>query len=351
MAETNLANMIVPEVFGNYVANLSLKTNRFVQSGILTPDPTLGARLTEPGTAITVPFINDLPDEDPDVWTDTTDIQVSNLTSGKQMAQKFYQAKSFGLTDQSALISGAPIQNIIGSRFANYWIRQDAKLLLNVLTGVFGVSKIQDSKIYDATAKMPTEANFNAKGFIGAKALMGDLSENTLTAIAVNSATYAQMQANGLIDTIQEQNAATPFGTYNSMTIVVDDDIPVDLSDKSKPTTTSYIFGTGAIGYSQNLYSTATERHELINGGETDIVQKRIATIHVIGTSIKNPIQNASYKDFAKSANWEVVDGIDPRTVRVVAYKSTLDPTLVPGAEVPKPTPITQGQGETEKKN
>ena len=345
MAETNLSNMIVPEVFGNYVANLSLKTNRFVQSGILTPDPTLGARLTQPGTAITVPFINDLPDEDPDVWTDTSNINVSNLTSGKQIAQKFYQAKSFGLTDQSVLISGAPVQNVIGSRFANYWIRQDTKLLLNTLQGVFGVSKIQNSKLYDATAKMPTESNFSAKGFIGAKALMGDLSENTLTAIAVNSATYAQMQANGLIDTIQEQNAATPFGTYNGMTIVVDDDIPVDLTDKSKPVTTSYIFGAGAVGYSQNMYSTATERHELTNGGETNIVQKRIATIHVIGTSIKNPVQNASYKDFAKSSNWEVVDGIDPKTIRVVAYRSTLDPTFVPGADTSKKQESAQGRG------
>ncbi len=335
MAETNLSNMIVPEVFGNYVANLSLKTNRFVQSGILTPDPILGARLTQPGTTITVPFINDLPDDDPDVWTDKTNITVSNLTSGKQMAQKFYQAKSFGLTDQSVLISGAPIQNVIGSRFANYWIRQDAKQLLAILDGLFGVSAIQNSKLYDATAKTPTESNFSAKGFIGAKALMGDLADSALSAIAVNSATYAQMQANGLIDTVQEQNAATPFGTYNGMTIVVDDDIPVDLSTKTKPVTTSYIFGSGAVSYSQNLYSTASERHELINGGETDIVQKRIATIHVIGTSIKAPVANASYKDLSKSSNWEVVNGIDPRTIRVVAYKSTLDPNFVPGAQAP----------------
>lgn len=339
MAETNLSNMIVPEVFGNYVANLSLKTSRFVQSGILTPDPLLGARLTQPGTTITIPFINDLADDDPDVWTDTSNITVTNLTSGKQTTQKFYQAKSFGLTDLSALISGAPIQNTIGSRFANYWIRQDAKQLIAVLNGVFGLSAVQNSKIYDATAKTPTESDFSAKGFIAAKALMGDLADSTLSAIAVNSSTYAQMQANGLLDTVQEQNAAKPFGTYNGMTIVVDDDIPVDLTTKTKPVTTSYIFGTGAVSYSQNLYSTATERHELTNGGEEDIVQKRIATIHVIGTSIKTPLPNASYKTLATASNWEVVKGIDPKTIRVVAYKSSLDPNFVPGAEVPPASP------------
>ena len=95
------------------------------------------------------------------------------------------------------------------------------------------------------------------------------------------------------------------------------------------------------------MYSTATERHELINGGETDIVQKRIATIHVIGTSIKSPIQNASYKDFGKSSNWEVVDGIDPKTIRVVAYKSTLDPTFVPGADTSKQQQPAQGKQQS----
>lgn len=341
MAETHLSNMIVPEVFSNYVANLSLKTNRFVQSGILSPDPILGNRLTQPGTTITVPFINDLPDDDADVWRDDQNASVSNLTSGKQTSQKMYQIKTFGSTDLSQLISGAPIQDTIGSRFANYWIRQDAKQLLAILAGVFGVTKVQNSKLYDATATIPTQSNFSARGFIAAKALMGDLADSTLTAIAVNSATYAQMQANGLIDTIQQQNAAAPFGTYNGMTIVVDDDIPVDLTTKTKPVTTSYIFGSGAVSYSQNLYSTATERHELINGGETDVVQKRIASIHVIGTSIKAPVANASYKDLSKFSNWDVVDGIDPRTIRVVAYKSTLDPNFVPGATVPPASPTT----------
>lgn len=348
MAETKLSDMIVPEVFGNYVQNLSLKTNRFVQSNILTNDPVLGARLTQAGVSITVPFINDLPEDDPQVWNDTSDISVGNLSSGKQVAQKMYQAKAFGATDFSQLVSGAPIEQVIGSRFANYWVRQDAKLLINTLSGVFGVAKVKNSKLYDATAITPSASDFSARGFIGAKALMGDLADQTLTGIAVNSATYAQMQANGLIDTIQQQNAATPFGTYNGLSIVVDDDIPVDLTDKKKPTTTSYIFGTGSVAYSQNIWSTATKRDELTNGGQDDVVQKRIATIHVVGTSIKSPVADASIADMAKSTNWEVVDDIDPKTIRVVAYKSTLDPRFVPGADASDtvPTPASSSSGK-----
>ena len=38
----HLADAIIPEVFANYVLNQSMKTNRLVQSGILTNDPSLG---------------------------------------------------------------------------------------------------------------------------------------------------------------------------------------------------------------------------------------------------------------------------------------------------------------------
>ena len=132
--ETHLSDMIIPEVFGNYVLNTALKINRFVQSGILTPDPDLGPHLLEAGTKITVPFINDL-SGDPDNWTDTDDIPVNQLTSGKKLGLKFYQSKAFGYTSLSQIISGTPIQTTIGNRFASFWTRADEKMLLAVLDG------------------------------------------------------------------------------------------------------------------------------------------------------------------------------------------------------------------------
>ena len=346
---THLSDVIVPEVFGNYVLNTALKTNRFVQSGILTPDPDLGPRLLDAGTKITVPFINDL-SGDPDNWTDTDDIQVNQLTSGKQLGLKFYQTKAFGYTSLSQMISGAPIQTTIGNRFANFWTRADEKMLLAVLNGVMGVSKVKNAKFYDATTKTPTDAAFSAKGFIAAIGLMGDLQDTTLGAIAVNSATYSMMKMQNLIETIQPANGALPFEAYNGLRIVLDDDIPVDLTNKQKPTTVSYIFAPGAVRYSTILDSTETKYDPIKEGGTDIIVQKRIGTIHVAGTSVKpsfTPAKSAfpTMDEFSKPGTWEVVDGIDPRTIGVVAYKGELDPALVPGAEVPTTGPGTSGSG------
>lgn len=336
---THLSDMIIPEVFGNYVLNTALKTNRFVQSGILTPDPDLGPRLRDAGTKITVPFINDL-SGDPDNWTDTDDIEVNQLTSGKQLGLKFYQTKAFGYTSLSQMISGAPIQTTIGNRFANFWTRADEKMLLAVLNGVMGVTKVKNSKFYDATSKTPTDAAFSAKGFIAAIGLMGDLQDTSLGAIAVNSATYSMMKMQNLIETIQPANGALPFEAYNGLRIVLDDDIPVDLTNKQKPTTTSYIFAPGAVRYSSILASTETKYDPIKEGGTDIIVQKRVGTIHVAGTSVKTSFAPAkstfpTMDEFSKSTTWEVVDGIDPRAIGVVAYKAELDPALVPGAEVP----------------
>lgn len=346
---THLSDMIIPEVFGNYVLNTALKTNRFVQSGILTPDPDLGPRLLDAGTKITVPFINDL-SGDPDNWTDTDDIQVNQLTSGKQLGLKFYQTKAFGYTSLSQMISGAPIQTTIGNRFANFWTRADEKMLLAVLNGVMGVTKVKNSKFYDATSKTPTDAAFSAKGFIAAIGLMGDLQDTTLGAIAVNSATYSMMKMQNLIETIQPANGALPFEAYNGLRIVLDDDIPVDLTNKQKPTTVSYIFAPGAVRYSSILASTETKYDPVKEGGTDIIVQKRVGTIHVAGTSVKpsfTPTKSTfpTMDEFSKPATWEVVDGIDPRTIGVVAYKAELDPALVPGAEVPAAAAGVPGSG------
>lgn len=346
---THLSDMIIPEVFGNYVLNTALKTNRFVQSGILTPDPDLGPRLLDTGTKITVPFINDL-SGDPDNWTDTDDIQVNQLTSGKQLGLKFYQTKAFGYTSLSQMISGAPIQTTIGNRFASFWTRADEKMLLAVLNGVMGVTKVKNSKFYDATSKTPTDAAFSAKGFIAAIGLMGDLQDTSLGAIAVNSATYSMMKMQNLIETIQPANGALPFEAYNGLRIVLDDDIPVDLTNKQKPTTVSYIFAPGAVRYSSILASTETKYDPIKEGGTDIIVQKRIGTIHVAGTSVKPSFTPAkstfpTMDEFSKPATWEVVDGIDPRTIGVVAYKAELDPALVPGAEVPAAASGVPGSG------
>ena len=87
------------------------------------------------------------------------------------------------------------------------------------------------------------------------------------------------------------------------------------------------------------MMSTAVERKERENGGQEAVIQRRVGTIHVAGTSVKPSFAPAksvfpTMDELTKSSTWEVVDGVDVRSIGVVNYTFTIDPMFVPGATV-----------------
>lgn len=332
MAQFELSDAVIPEVWGPYLANLSTKTNRFIQSGITTPNTSdeLNAQLLGPGNIITFPFYNDLTG-DPQSWTDKSDITVDGLSTGNQRAMKFRLAKAFGATDISSLGSGLKGLDVIAQRFGAYWNRVDQNILLQILKGVFANADIATAKLYDETVKAPSNT-FGASGFLAAIALLGDLQDNTVSKIAVNSAVYGQMKLLQMIDTVQPAGAVVPINVYNGMRIVVDDDIPVNADG----TTTAYVFGAGAVGYAtaQPENAVETERDARAKGGMTNIINRRIVSTHVNGTSVAKTYipsgQTPQISELALGSTWESLT--DPRNINVIAYKAKLDPQFVPAS-------------------
>lgn len=321
-----LANAIIPEVFANYVLNKSMKTNRFVNSGILTNDTSLGSQLLAPGEFIHMPYINDIADaSDAQAWTDTQDIAVDGLTTGEQRAFKFAQAKSFGWTDRSQQVSGAPAQSTVADRFGAYWNTQDEKILFSVLDGVFKNTDIATAKMYEDSGV------FSARGFLAAIAKLGDLQDNLLNKIVVHSSVYGEMKAQQLIDTVQPAGAVTPISVYNGMQIVQDDD-PHLLNDDGS--VTSYVFANGSVGYSVAKPQNAVEiqREARHNGGMTNVINRRVLTTHVLGTSVAKGFapagQTVTMAELAKGDTWASI--VDPRNIRIVAYKAKLDKEFQP---------------------
>lgn len=339
MAQFTLADTFVPEVFSNYVLNQSTKTNRLIQSGIITPASSdgLNIQLLQPGDFMTAPFINDLAG-DPQTWDDTKDINVNGLTTGTQRMVKFRQAQAFGATDISDMVSGAGALNVIGQRFASYWNSVDEHQLLTLLQGVLSNTDIATTKMYDETVKAPSNT-FGAAGFLGAISLMGDLQDTSFNKILVNSATYSNMKLLNMIETIQPSNAVTPINMYNGMQIVVDDEIPVN----EDGTTTSYIAMTGAVQYAVALPTNAseTEREATKQGGRTNIINRRVLSMHVNGTSVAKDFvpagQTVTVEELGNGKTWASIT--DPRNIKVVGYKAKLASQFVPSKpETPSET-------------
>lgn len=339
MAQFTLADTFVPEIFSNYVLNESTKTNRLIQSGIITPSSSdeLNIQLLQPGDYVTAPYINDLTG-DPQTWDDTKDIDVNGLTTGTQRMFKFRQAQAFGATDISDMVSGAGALNTIGQRFSNYWNTVDEHQLLILLQGVLSNTDIATTKMYDETVKAPSNT-FGAAGFLGAISLMGDLQDTSFNKILVNSATYANMKLLNMIDTIQPSNAVTPINVYNGMQIVVDDEIPVN----EDGTTTSYIAMTGAVQYAVALPTNAseTEREARSKGGMTNVINRRVVSMHVNGTSVAKDFvpagQTVTVEELGNGKTWASIT--DPRNIKVVGYKAKLASQFIPSKpETPSET-------------
>lgn len=323
-SQFKLNDAIVPAIFGNNVIQSAIKTNRFITSGILTPDSTMAAQLLQPGEFMTLPFINDL-DGEPEAWMDTQDISVSGLTTGVQRAFRMRQAKAFGYTDISQLVSVSNPADVIATRFGNWWARSDQRTLLSVLKGVFANTDIATAKMYDDSTK-----EFNAGGFLAAISRLGDLQDQVFNKIAVHSAAYSEMKKQNMIDTIQPNTSVSPFGTYNGMTIVVDDDLPLDENGVA----TSYIFGNGSVAYSvvTPANGVEVEREARISGGRQNIINRRVMTTHVLGTSVAKAFtpaaQTVVQSELESGDTWESV--IDPRNIRIVAYKAKISPEFLP---------------------
>lgn len=341
-----LQKAIIPEVFTDYVQETSTKTNRFIQSGITTSNFDIGNQLLQPGNVLTMPYINDLSGA-PQVWNDKHDIEVASTTTGTQYGFKFAQVKSFGRTDWSKIHSGAPIDQVIASRFGNYWARVDQHQLLNVVKGTLSNTDIATAKVFD-----DSNNNFSARGFLATIALMGDLQDNAFSVIAVNSAAYAQMKANQMIDTqIPQNTVVSPFGTYNGMRILVDDDLPLD-----GQVATSYIFRTGSVGYKVQTPENAVEvfREPSKQGGRTSVINRRLAATHVMGTTLSAQAISKINDEFdpeslTDGTMWDCV--VDPRKIGIVAYKAKIDKDFVPKqkASSAPSTPTASGSGTSGK--
>lgn len=312
---TNFSNLIEPTVFLDWIYRQNTQTNRFVQSGVLKNDPVLGGRLLQPGRSVEIPAMNDL-SGDADEWNDTNDIQTNGVDSAMEYGIKMYQFKSFGNTDWGDLISGASTQQQIANRFGNWWTRQDTKLLLDTVKATFNNTDIATAKSYG----VGSEKELSAADFVKALARMGDVMDNTLSTLVVNSAAYSEMREQQLIEYLQPAGAATPIATYQGMSIVQDDSIPV----ASDGTTYALIFGPGAIDYATATPTNGlvVQRDEFQKGGMVAIIQKRVVTCHVAGTDVDltQTKPDTYLADLAAGTKPLFQVSYDPRQIQLVKY-------------------------------
>ena len=315
MAETKIANVIVPELFNQYVINKTAEKSALWQSGIVASLSEAIAFGSAGGTTVNLPFWNDLSGES-EVLTDATALTVNNITASKDVAILHARGKAWGANDLAKALSGDDPMGAIGDLVADYWARQMQGILLGSLKGVFAASNMTGN-VLDISGGTGAAAVIGGASFIDASYKLGDATDK-LTAVAMHSAVMAKLAKDGLIETVRDADGVELYKTYMSKRVIVDDGLPVESG-----VYTTYLFGEGAVGY-QNVgapVGVETDRDSL--AGSDILINRQHFVLHARGVKWAGATGIApNNAGLATSTNWSRV--YENKQIRMVAFKHKL---------------------------
>lgn len=313
MAETRIADVIVPEVFTPYVLERSLNQNRFFQSGVLTPLNSITSFLANGGKTFNIPYWKDLTGTT-DVPSETVATTVNAISSDKMIGIRQIREKAWGANDLSAALAGSDPYTAIGNRVAGFWAKALEDLLIYSIRGVIADNVATNSSdlvndISIADGAGATDANkISATATIDAVMKQGDMFQDINT-IAIHSAVYATLVKNNLIDYIKDTDQNMVFPTYMGLRLVVSDNM-YRVAAGGGYKYHSYLFKSGSVGfgsYGGPIQEVETYRNPTVGGGMDVLYTRRqfcIAPLGFTWDKASNTAVSPSDADLYADTSW-----------------------------------------------
>lgn len=333
MAVTRISDVIVPEVFTDYVVQNTMETSALVQSGIMTRNAEIGAQLTAGADSFAVPFWLDLADDEANIVNDDPDDEAvpRKLTSEKQVVRKAFLHNSWSAMNLASELSGSDAIMRIQERASAYWTRQAQRRLIASLNGILADNVANDGgdMVLDVSAEAGDAAGFAAGAVIDAAGTLGD-QMGAVAGIAMHSDVYRKALKNDLVETIRDSENR-PFQTFRGMAVIVDDLLPIDATDPDELVYTTVLFSPGVIGWNITAPRVA-EGTEIEskpgagNGGGQQILHSRVnLAVHPAGFSWAEGNvagDSPSLAELAMAANWNRV--VERKAAGLAFLKSRL---------------------------
>jgi hypothetical protein len=323
---TQIADVVVPEIFSPYVQQLTQEKSRLIRSGAIVADAALNEALAGGGLTYNEPSFKDLDNDAENISDDVpTNVSTPNkIGSATEIQVRLSRNNSWSSMDLTGDLAGADPMQAIANRVADYWVRRQQAAFVATLNGVFADNAAAPSGTDTHTQNDMTQdisgasfvdgvTNFSAEAFIDATATMGD-SMGELTMVMVHSLVYARMQKNNLIDFVSDSvnGNAVSIPTFLGREVIVDDGVP-----RTAGVFNTWLFGAGAVrgGVGAPKVPTETFRAPAAgNGGGQDTLYNRVEWIihpvgHAyIGTPAKGGPSNAtSSNNLANAGSWSRV--------------------------------------------
>lgn len=258
MALTRISDVIVPEIFYDYIAKDTVEKSAIFQSGVIKSDAELGAKLAGGGTIFNAPFWNDLDNTEGGIANDDP---ASIATPGKigalkDMVRRQVRTRSWSTADLSGVLAGSDPMARIRDRVTAYWTRQFQRTMVQTLAGVFADNIANDASdmvktIGNDSASAVTDAELvSAEAILDTKQLMGDASD-ALKVIIMHSVVYTRLQKLNLIDFVPDSEGHIKFAYYLGYLVIVDDGVQTT-TGTNRVTYTTYLLGPGALGWAES---------------------------------------------------------------------------------------------------
>ena len=314
MGKTQIADIIIPEVFNPYVIQRTMELSALVQSGIIANSAEFDKLASSGGKLVNMPYFNDLTGDD-EVLSESTALTPEKITTGQDVAVLLLRGKSWAVNELSAQLSGADPMSAIGNLVAGYWARMLQKVALATLKGIFA-STMSDN-VLDISSESSTAAVISASTFMDALQKLGD-HQGDLTGVIMHSATKTVLKKANLITTIRPSDSAE-FEVFQDRRVIVDDACPVP----STGVYTTYIFGNGALALGNGVNSaiTQTETARDALAGDDLLVNRKAFVLHPRGVKFNNTSvagATPTNAELETAANWTKV--YDHKAIRIVKF-------------------------------
>lgn len=327
-AVTKLTDVIVPELFTQYVLEQTKEKSELINSGAIENNPLLDTLVNGGGTTLKMPKWNDLTG-DSQVFSENSDIETDKITAHKEIATLLLRARGWSAHDLAAALAGDDPMRRIAERVAEWWIRDEKKNVLSILKGVFA-SASMESHVLDETSVSGADTKISAKLVLDAKQLMGDAASD-LSLIYMHSAVYTELQKQQLITFVEPAGAKIKMPTYLGYNVICDDSAPVELgTDGAKDKFTTYLLSRGCIQRGQGIPAgfVATETFRNAKKSVDELYNRQAKVLHPKGMSwiggANIADETPSNAELEVGTNWTMA-AAEAKQVGMVALVHTLE--------------------------
>lgn len=323
--KTKLADLIVPEIYEQYMLENSPQLSRLITSGIARTSEEMMTLANGAGVTINVPFLK--PVSGPSqIIDDTNALTTNKMTAKKQVGVRLVRGNAWEFTDIATILSGADPIGALYEQLAKYWADQEQTIMISILGGLFGTGGcLADTHMLDISGNSGNLSLISAEKTLEAKQLLGDNAFKIKT-VAMHSAVYTYLQQQNLIEFIPDSRGEIAFTRYLGYNVIVDDDM--GMFPAGDGIFTTVFFGDGAFSYGSGTPNglRPIEADRDILGSSEVVVSRRSFVVHPNGCSWKGSISNTTpnNNELANTSSWEKV--FEDKNIAMVALKHKIKP-------------------------